>query len=468
MAFLVLYLFIFFCLTASAVSSSTAASNTKPKAKAPRRERNLDHLDVETVSFYLGISPITWKPIPEAGYVGYDVAVMFYAQWDTNSHTLAPYWDNIAFKLKAGTKKSNLIMGLFNCELNYDHAQVCTAAGVKKYPTILFIGPGPFHDTDPFTRILGKDRSAGPAGAAKIPRTVKFQGNWQYTDSLRDWIRTMQGLSRWYLLTSKGPLQHIRNGILGIFRTRQLPSLASQRLPVGIPTDSQYANNAAGSASAAMVQTAILESKLKDAVASEKKMEKAATHASLLLDNILFPIKDKDPFAVLASNGGWNQTKNDDPELSVLVTCVKELSLDYCARLSTRLTENFVEEALKKSNTTKELSTISELEKQLLRKLQDTEAYCGIFDECYATKFVTATCRPETCPFQPIGCSYVTACLDDLIQVEYAKALNIIQDGDIFPPPKSSKAGQKKETKKKSTSTKKDSQKSSNNKWGFF
>jgi hypothetical protein len=464
MAFVLTFLSILLCLASSvAAPSSATTSSTKPKPKAPRRERNLDHLDVETVSFYLGISPITLKPIPEAGYVGYDVAIMFYAQWDTNSHTLAPYWDNIAFKLKAGTKKSNLIMGLFNCELSYDHAQVCTAAGVKKYPTILFIGPSPFHDTDPFTRILGRDRSAGPAGAAKIPRTVKFQGNWQYTDSLRDWIRTMQGLSSWHLLTSRGPLHHIRNGVLGIFRTRQLPSLASQRLPVGIPTD---ANNAAGSASAAVVQTAILESKLKDAVASEKKMEKAATHASLLLDNILFPTKNKDPFTLLATSGGWNKTK-EDPELLVLVTCVKELSLDYCARLSTRLTEDYVEDALKKVNSTKELSSITEIEKELKRKLQDTEAYCGIFDDCYATKFVSASCRPETCPFQPIGCSYVTSCLDDLIQAEYAKALNLIQDGDVFPPSKSSTKGdKKKETKPKSTS-KKDQEKASN-KWGFF
>eukprot|EP00957_Ditylum_brightwellii_P000549 42479-Ditylum_brightwellii.AAC.1 len=63
---------------------------------------------------------------------------MFYAQWCPNCHKLAPTWDAIAGLLKAGS--------------------------------------GPIQDTDPVTSaIFGEDKSAGPAGKAKLARTVKFQ-----------------------------------------------------------------------------------------------------------------------------------------------------------------------------------------------------------------------------------------------------------------------------------------------------
>jgi len=63
-----------------------------------RREDSLDHWDSDTLAYYLD------------NYPGYDLAVMFYAQWDTNSHQLAPYWNRIAVALDAGSTQSNLIM----------------------------------------------------------------------------------------------------------------------------------------------------------------------------------------------------------------------------------------------------------------------------------------------------------------------------------------------------------------------
>ena len=79
------------------------------KVTKVRRERNLDHWDSDTLAYYLD------------DYRGHDVAIMFYAQWDRNSHSLAPYWDRIATTLDAGNSKSRLIMSLFDCELNQAH-----------------------------------------------------------------------------------------------------------------------------------------------------------------------------------------------------------------------------------------------------------------------------------------------------------------------------------------------------------
>ena len=432
------------CVTwLSFLALALAAPEKSKNATATRRERNLDHLNVETMAYYLGIHPTTLKPVEDAGYVGYDVAVMFYAQWDQNSHSLAPYWDKIGTTLRAGSKQSKLIMGLFNCELDYQHAQLCTAVGIKKYPIMMFIGAGPFHDTDPFTRIVGKDRSAGPAGAAKLPRTVKFQGNWQYTDSLKDWIRAMQGLSAWNQLTRQGFLKFLRNGVFGFLQPRRRDP-SSTSLPVGIP-------DVAGGAS--IVQTALLEKKLKDVEKQGHRMERAATHASLLLDNILFPEKGKDPFTNLTATGGWAKNATD-PEVQVMRTCVTELSLDYCSRLSTRITTDYIDQALKSG--VNELASMGDLEEDLKKKLTAEEAYCGTFDDCYAKDFAPEECRPVTCPFQEVGCSYLTACFDELVQAEYAIALGLIKEGDKFPTPKKSKGGQPSASKRKP------------GKWGFF
>jgi hypothetical protein len=114
-----------------------------------RRERNLDHWDSDTLAYYLD------------DYAGYNIAILFYAQWDENSHRLAPYWAKMAASLDAGSSRSRLIMALFDCELNTAHDQLCKALSITHYPTLLFVGSGPYHDTDPFTKTLfGKAKSA--------------------------------------------------------------------------------------------------------------------------------------------------------------------------------------------------------------------------------------------------------------------------------------------------------------------
>ena len=63
-----------------------------------RREHGLDHWDSDTLAYYLD------------NYPGYDQAVMFYASWDTNSHQLAPYWNQIAHDMDAGSSQSKMVM----------------------------------------------------------------------------------------------------------------------------------------------------------------------------------------------------------------------------------------------------------------------------------------------------------------------------------------------------------------------
>ncbi len=90
-------LVLFFCW------SHTHALQEKQSGRAPqtaqvRRQDGLDHWDSDTLAYYLD------------NYPGYDAAVMFYASWDTNSQQLAPYWNQIAHGMDAGSSQSKIIM----------------------------------------------------------------------------------------------------------------------------------------------------------------------------------------------------------------------------------------------------------------------------------------------------------------------------------------------------------------------
>mmetsp|Transcript_16669 Transcript_16669/g.34326 ORF Transcript_16669/g.34326 Transcript_16669/m.34326 type:complete len:113 (+) Transcript_16669:228-566(+) len=87
-----------FCMTTTH-GFEDAARRQQPEQKVDvRREKNLDHWDSDTLAYYLD------------NYPGHDLAVMFYAKWDTNSQRLAPYWNQIAAILDAGSSQSKLIM----------------------------------------------------------------------------------------------------------------------------------------------------------------------------------------------------------------------------------------------------------------------------------------------------------------------------------------------------------------------
>lgn len=352
-------------------------------------------------------------------------------------------------------------MALFDCELDTRHSKLCSMAGVQHYPTLMFIGDGTFHDSDVVTRtILGKKRSSGPAGPSPIAHTVKFQGQWQYADSVLDWLRLMQGFSRWHRWASQGFLRHVRNGLLGFFRPQRLVKKKPTSLPVGLPTATTSGSTASSYSSMPVntQATALLERKLNQSQQETKLMEKAAAHAGLLLDAILFPPKyqnaTSDVYEVMNTTDAWEESDNKDMVKQVVRTCNLELSLDYCSRLSSQVTSEYLQEM---ENMT-DFPSMTVIEALLKERISSREPYCGIMDDCFTENFVSDKCRPAKCPFQDAGCRYVSACLDPTIQREYAVALGLItEDEKDFPP---------KETAPKSSTTETKSKKKKGS-WGF-
>lgn len=387
-----------------------------------RRERNLDHWDSDTLAYYLD------------EYPGFDIAVMFYAQWDSNSRALAPYWDKMATKLDAGNSRSRLVMALFDCELNLAHSELCKAAGITHYPTMMFIGSGPYHDTDPITKTLFGKKAAGIFGEAPVANTVKFQGNWQYTDSIVDWIRTMQALSNWHSWSTKGFGKKLRNFFLPSRPDHNAP------LPIGIPgnkhrvgASSKTVNADSGTGSSQKVQS--LEKQITQLTEANDKYEKAILRSSHMMDNLLTKKSgsssggDNDMFTLLHQQKAW--TKSDKPIPEILRNCVAELSLDYCQRMSQKGANELVDEWTKSGMTVEEMLAMPDLEQQILDWIGKAEPYCSLLDQCIVQDFQSPECQPDKCPFQnPIACHYLTSCLDPSLQQEYADALGYTLNED--------------------------------------
>ncbi|KAL7457070.1 hypothetical protein ACHAWC_009983 [Mediolabrus comicus] len=451
------------------------AEAKKYESTISRRERNLDHWDVPTAAAYLGLHPETLKPLPQfasAGlpssstsdggsaelldeYVGHDAAVLFYAQWCKNCHAVAPSWDAIATHVKAGSRSSKLIMALFDCEKDARHMEVCLAAGVKAYPTMMFIGSGEIHDTDFVTKsVLGKDKSAGPFGATTLRRTVKFQGNWQYGDQVLDWVNIMRGLSSWHSMSESGPLRALRNGIFGFLtggKGRNARANASKlskegSLPVGVPPGFQPELRGLGSGKPAAANAAelnALEQKLNVTKKEKELYEKAVTHSSNLLEGMLFPSDGKsekesrDVFSTLTSTDGWFSNATtipsdapNDEHPTILRSCALELSIDYCNRVTTRETNAYVE-TLNAIPESEPFPSLDEIEKKLLDDVKSKEPYCSILESCILNDYEAEECRPEKCPFQnKAACTYLESCFDASVQTEYGIALGLLVEGE--------------------------------------
>lgn len=439
----------------------------KYDATIARRERNLDHWDVDTAAAYLGLHPETLKPLPQFPsessasdassnevelvdeYIGHDAAILFYAQWCHNCHAVAPSWDAIATHVNAGSRSSKLVMALFDCEKDTRHMELCVEAGVKAYPTMMFVGSGEYHDTDFVTKaLLGKDKSAGPFGATTLRRTVKFQGNWQYGDQILDWVNMMRGLSSWHSMTEKGPLKNFRNGIFGLLGTNRSKGgkgKGSLSIPVGVPPGFQPELRSTSTGSAAESQKDVQELEIKLNATNKKAdlYEKAVKHSNSLLDGLLFPAHGKknattkDIFTLLTETDGWYQNvttlpagapNNEHP--AILRSCAAELSLDYCTRVSSRETNAYVEE-LSLIPDDQPFPTMDEIEQHLVDVINATEPYCALIETCIMSDYVSEACRPQTCPFKnEAACTYVQTCFDADIQNEYALALGLINEGE--------------------------------------
>ncbi|KAL3943884.1 MAG: hypothetical protein SGBAC_002042 [Bacillariaceae sp.] len=402
-------------VSALGYGANQQSQSAENKQTTVRRERNLDFWDSDTLAYYLD------------DYRGHDVAVMFYAQWDRNSHSLAPYWDRIATLLDAGNSKSRLVMALFDCELNLAHTEICKALNVDAYPTLMFVGSGPYYDTDPITKsIFGAKRSAGIMGESPVSNTVKFQGNWQYGDAVMDWIRTMQALSNWHLWTTKGFGQRLRN----FFLPHKTPN---DPLPVGVPRVGGSGNSGGNEGTQGLAdtaKTAALEKQVEALVKTTNQLEKLAFRGDALLDTLLNPVTsstlETDPYFSMKEHNVWESVakKEENAENQILYSCVVQMSLDYCQRVSKEVATEIVLKLEATGQTIEEMLESPTLEQDILSAVAEIEPHCGLVDDCLVNSFADEKCRPDTCPFtNPNACRYLTACFDPIVQSDYAEAL---------------------------------------------
>mmetsp|Transcript_27417 Transcript_27417/g.42021 ORF Transcript_27417/g.42021 Transcript_27417/m.42021 type:complete len:505 (+) Transcript_27417:180-1694(+) len=439
-----------------------------------RRERNLDHWDAETLAAYLGLDPDTALPLDDDTYVGIDASIMFYAQWCKNCHKFAPVWDTIAQLVHAGSTEGNLIMALFNCELNDQHTKLCSGAGVTHYPTLMYVGAGPYHDSDPITSAVLGDKASGPYGPTILDRTVKFQGNLNIGDSVLDWVKAMRGLSTWYKWNNEVWLRGLRDMFQNPFgKKRQDSDKSKDALPIGVPTglkggSSKSKTSATSSSTSASASSSVsaykLEKELKTVeeklAASDKKLsnaELASTHGGYVIDSFLFPATETvsnttksifngtdakevgeesatsvnaDAFTKMIEFDGWDssQESNGGPSNAfILKSCIVDLTLDYCTRLSTRKTTEYLDSISTLPDS--EYPSFTTMEAKLTALVAKTEPYCANFNKCYANNFKKTEegfdCRPTDCPFNnKAACAYVSGCLSSHIHDEYKDALD--------------------------------------------
>lgn len=337
------------------------------------RKNNIDYLNAETLQYFLNADNVK----------DYDVTVMFYASWDSNSRRLAPAWGQIAKLTNAGSQESSLIVGLFDCETTYANMQACTDAGITHYPTILYF-------------------SSIPNMQSKKPKHVsKFNGNWQYTDSILDWVNTMRALSKWH---RKGFGQRIRQYLFG--------KKEIKALPIGVPS----------TATGAAVQNATNDALISKLTDEKQKMKDVALRSSSMIEALLFPAHTKftattsdlhrnftDVFALLESKNGWSSS---DKESTVLRTCAADVALDYCSRFAELTALGYFHGDVVPST------------EQVVQVLKDGEPYCLLIESCIREEFKSDDCRPSTCPFHDmVACRYLTSCLFPTLERDYAKAL---------------------------------------------
>jgi thiol-disulfide isomerase/thioredoxin len=355
------------------------------------RHDHLDYLDADTLRYYLSTKDS----------LDYDVAVMFYAQWSTHCHSLAPIWDQISRILKAGTKPSKVVVGLFDCEATPEHEELCQSVGVTKYPTLAFFS------------MAGKNHRL----SRRAPKHVTmYKGNWQFGDALLDWIRAMSALAQWH---RAGWGQRIRSFLFGRRGKKSL-----EWLPLGVPP-------------------AIAEAQeLQSLRAEMNKTVSLAVRSNALLDVVFTPVLERENSYPLLTDYGANYTdiyamlllldawKAGASAYSQIVrTCATELTLDYCDRLSTNYVEAWIDTWPPNKKFTED--AFADFQSQLSFSLNETEPHCVYMDECSISNFTKPLCQPKSCPFRDrTACRYLTACLMDSLQLEYAEALGLLRPED--------------------------------------
>jgi hypothetical protein len=375
----------------SSQSSSSSSASAATSGKPSHRKNNLDYLNADTLDFFLS------KPA-----LDYDAVVLFYANWDRHSHTFASMYAQMAALLEAGSVESGLVLGLFDCEADVRHMELCTKAGVTHYPTTLYF-------------------------SFATHRRHKFGGNWAYGDAVLDWIKTLRALSGWHRAGwGKRLRSWMFGGNKGGAATEKKPEL-----PVGVPATSA---TPAPSSSASAAYNVAASKELEKLQEEKTAMNDLLVRSAAMMEAVLFPMtyaappstRMQDPqknytdlFAYLNQTDGW---ASPTARPKVLRSCLQDVALEYCQRFTTIMTEEFLaahpDVMADKDN--------EDLISQLTDRLQEQEPYCMLVDACIINGFVHAKCRPATCPFaDPTACRFLTSCFYESMQQQYAKALGI-------------------------------------------
>jgi thiol-disulfide isomerase/thioredoxin len=385
------------CLVASSLKTAVViveSAETVGKNGKAFRHDHLDYLDIDSLKYYIENTQET---------LDYDVAIMFYAQWSSHCHTLAPTWDQISRILKAGTKESKIVIGLFDCEDTKEHEKICQQLHIKQYPTLAYFS------------MAGKKHHL----SMRSPKHVtQFKGNWQYGDSVLDWVKAVSALSQYH---RSGWGNKIRNAIFGSSGRggRSQKKAPPEPLPIGVPQsisdvqELQSLRNEMNKTVSLAVRTSAMMQ-----VLFLPEIEK---------DNIYPILSDynknyTDMYAMLLKINAWGKISNDN---IVLRTCVTELTMDYCDRIATQYMESWIDTWPLNETITDEI--FDQYQLQMSDYINNTEPQCHYYvvrNVCTASNFTNVQCQPQTCPFQDrTACRFLTACLTDQLQTEYAEAL---------------------------------------------
>lgn len=287
----------------------------------------------------------------------------------------------------------------------------------------MFIGSGPFYDTDPISNLLFGKNAAGMFGKSPIPNTVKFQGNWQYQLAISDWIKTCQALSRWHVWSTTGFGKKLRTFLLPSRKPK------NAQLPIGVPGSGSSTGSSGGSSTGTMGAASDVASSAdaKKYKAAAEDMAKVATRAATMIESLLFGEDSTDMFTFLDQCKAWNNPTQYKGLEDIYRACVMETSLDYCQRLAEPVGNKIVEQLLAANLSEKELQAASEnMEALIMEEIKKKEPYCAILDECIVNNMKDAKCRPKTCPFKnELACRMLNSCEDASIVKEYAEALNL-------------------------------------------
>eukprot|EP00629_Pelagomonadales_sp_RCC1024_P013172 CAMPEP_0119290954 /NCGR_PEP_ID=MMETSP1329-20130426/41610_1 /TAXON_ID=114041 /ORGANISM="Genus nov. species nov., Strain RCC1024" /LENGTH=193 /DNA_ID=CAMNT_0007291775 /DNA_START=77 /DNA_END=655 /DNA_ORIENTATION=+ len=120
------------------------------------------------------------------GYPGHDLAVFLYSPYGEAGaycRRVLPLWDAVA-EWRAKKKIKRLVVGKFACDATAEHRRLCLEAGVRQYPTIVYLGYGALQA--PWWLRLG---------APKQPRRSATYRGIAAAEGLRDWARVLHWVS---------------------------------------------------------------------------------------------------------------------------------------------------------------------------------------------------------------------------------------------------------------------------------